>query len=1363
MLRRLRPALFVLLIAPLSPAQSTWFPFTLPWDDASKTVVDASDLLIDYPGQDPATVVDARGHLRAGSDGHFYFENTGRRARFWGVNFTFNANFPTCPDEPLRAGEFPDDRVSEKVARRLAKLGVNVVRFHHVDTSVSPNGIWDRQYYPNDTQHLDPGQLRRLDHLVYQLRKNGIYVNINLKVGRHFGPGDGILDSRLFTGSLSYFQGVSHFNQRMIELQQDYARQLLTHRNPYTGKTYAEDPAVIFVEIANEDSLFGNLYLDTLNYVPDVSGSLPERYSRELDTLWNEWLARRYLSREALDAAWKSHETVVDTSNKIRNGGFENGMSEWTVQQLGSARAAGRVESNAGPDGSAALRVDVTSDGTNWHVQAFQQGHAIEANKTYEFAFYARASNPGELTVDIMKGVAPWSNFGLSKTFRLSTTWQRFTGRFQANDTDSSTVRPTFELGARDNTIWIDQVEFRSSVPKGLESDESLAAGTVRRPVRADLGSYTPARIIDLFRFYTEVDEDYFVGMQRYLKEDLGVKALVTGTAPWWTYLGDTATQAKLDFVDGHYYWDHPSWPPGQEWAPTGWKITNQPFINQLQNLAGLAAQAVEGRPYTVSEFNEVFPNRYALEGPLLVAMIANLQDWDAVYMFDYAGSTASFDDTFTSSFFSHAGNPIKTAQLPICSRIFLSRQSSSASESVSVELTREELARGFAKGVVNGSSLLASKGLDRRAFLKARQRIRTFDRTEPTNIDYPVTAGSVTSSNEELIWNTENDQAAYLRVKGSAVQGAIGFVKGSTLDLGDWSFRVGDAGPSHMAVLLQSRDAAPLRETRRMILSIWTEHQNSEMGWNDTQTSVDNRWGHAPTIVRPAQIDLTLRFPSAPSIQLYPLDEIGNRKPALTGQVADKVSQFQLDTGRDQTVWYEIEINDEAAIADFTVPAAGPFQLFTDGSARELRAGWFEVENRAGAALRATALLEYSTRGILTSAGRLPVSSPMALARTPVIRNSRLDTAVALLNKQPAANTIVMRLLDTSGTSQGNEKLERLQPGEARAFFVRERFSVSENFEGLLELSSASQFYALTLRSTINSAGDFSLTPYPAESTSAGPLYFAHLAADGAYSSDILLWNSQSQPVSARVEFFSPQGVATTAGGQPALAEVSLSPGQLKRIGLPRAATAFYGYARITLMSGAALPSITAVITRWESGGPVSEAGVPATSALGEDLLLVAERANQRTALALVNPGTGTATVDLELLSSEIPAPGTGKAQIRLQSGEKRAFFLYEIFPKLPTYFTGSLRVKSASNVATLALLGITNARDNFLLAAVTGEAALAPISPGSVAVVPRFATGAGYRTILYLLPDKAGTAGSQGRIRFYDTTGAPQALLFR
>src|SRR5713226_4529335 len=89
--------LTLLLCQSLLHAQVNWFPFTLPWDDDSQTVLDASDLLVDFLGQDPAIVIESRGFVRAGADGHFYFEKNGKRARFWGVNFTFNANFPPCP------------------------------------------------------------------------------------------------------------------------------------------------------------------------------------------------------------------------------------------------------------------------------------------------------------------------------------------------------------------------------------------------------------------------------------------------------------------------------------------------------------------------------------------------------------------------------------------------------------------------------------------------------------------------------------------------------------------------------------------------------------------------------------------------------------------------------------------------------------------------------------------------------------------------------------------------------------------------------------------------------------------------------------------------------------------------------------------------------------------------------------------------------------------------------------------------------------------------------------------------------------------------------------------------------------------
>jgi len=48
---------------------------------------------------------------------------------------------------------------------------------------------------------------------------------------------------------------VGFFDEQVLDLQKEYARKLLTHRNAYTQRTYAEDPAVAFVEINNENGL----------------------------------------------------------------------------------------------------------------------------------------------------------------------------------------------------------------------------------------------------------------------------------------------------------------------------------------------------------------------------------------------------------------------------------------------------------------------------------------------------------------------------------------------------------------------------------------------------------------------------------------------------------------------------------------------------------------------------------------------------------------------------------------------------------------------------------------------------------------------------------------------------------------------------------------------------------------------------------------------------------------------------------------------------------------------------------------------------------------------------------------------------
>ena len=131
-----------------------------------------------------------------------------RSLRLLGVNFCFGANFPRH-----------DDAV--KVAARLAKFGVNAVRFHHMDMHKAPGGI-----FAADGKTLDPDQLDRLDFLIARLKENGIYADLNLHVSRTH-PG-----MPTWEGGPTYHKGVDNFIPEMIEWQHGYARGLLTHLNP---------------------------------------------------------------------------------------------------------------------------------------------------------------------------------------------------------------------------------------------------------------------------------------------------------------------------------------------------------------------------------------------------------------------------------------------------------------------------------------------------------------------------------------------------------------------------------------------------------------------------------------------------------------------------------------------------------------------------------------------------------------------------------------------------------------------------------------------------------------------------------------------------------------------------------------------------------------------------------------------------------------------------------------------------------------------------------------------------------------------------------------------------------------------------
>jgi len=246
-----------------------WYPFTFPNDDTNLDAIDLTRFLDPPAGK--------HGFNAVRPDGHFYFAD-GTRARFFGTNIGGPSAFPDKAKAPV-------------IAARLAKYGVNLLRIHAID------GRWGRliDYAKGDSRSFRADMLDRLDFFVAELRKRGIYIYFDMLDYRRFMPGDGVTDAEKFEhGWKNSIKGATCFNDRLIELQKEFATRFFTHRNPYTGLRYTDDPAVAVVEITNENSVF---------YFRNTTLTLPV-YVDELKARWNRWLVDRFGGRDALAKAW---------------------------------------------------------------------------------------------------------------------------------------------------------------------------------------------------------------------------------------------------------------------------------------------------------------------------------------------------------------------------------------------------------------------------------------------------------------------------------------------------------------------------------------------------------------------------------------------------------------------------------------------------------------------------------------------------------------------------------------------------------------------------------------------------------------------------------------------------------------------------------------------------------------------------------------------------------------------------------------------------------------------------------------------------------------------------------------------------
>ena len=258
----------------LAPVSSDWYENLLP---ADQFPVDLSYL---NAAEKPAG---KRGFLSE-ADGQLAFAD-GTRARFWGTNLTAYALFQTGLDDTVQQ------------ARRLSKLGFNLIRIHHLDSAwVKPN-IFASDGAGGVT--LNAEAMRALDWWIKALSDEGIYVWFDLNVGRVFAP-EGLEAAEELKDRNKNIsaQGFAYLNEPIEAKMKELNHLILSHVNQYTGLAYKDDPRIAFYLITNENDLshhFGNLFLPdkkrpvhSARYMA-ASAEFAAQHDLDPEKTWRSW------------------------------------------------------------------------------------------------------------------------------------------------------------------------------------------------------------------------------------------------------------------------------------------------------------------------------------------------------------------------------------------------------------------------------------------------------------------------------------------------------------------------------------------------------------------------------------------------------------------------------------------------------------------------------------------------------------------------------------------------------------------------------------------------------------------------------------------------------------------------------------------------------------------------------------------------------------------------------------------------------------------------------------------------------------------------------------------------------------------
>ncbi len=853
------------------------FNFRIPYNDNS-----VSAFLPKFP-QNPITDTDRVSVL--GNN----FIVKGKPYKFWGVNVGAAA----CFQQKVLVDQF---------VPHMAKMGINLVRLHHLDNPWAGENF---SFFKTNgtTRAITPASLDKFEYMTSQFKQNGIYINLNLNVSRTFSKLDGVLDA----DSLKDFaKGVTIFDPQLIALQKEYAKQILTHVNPYTGLKLIDDPALAVVEIINENTLYG-MWKDNQLKTTKQGGNLLVRQDALLTKMWNDFISKKYKNQVELAAAW-ANTGGVQSVERIANGNFEVPTlnSKWQMENHEGAVATFALDSKEKASGDNSMKIQIDKRGAaDWHIQMKYVNFTVKKGQSYVVKLSAKASKVRKLQISMTRDNAPYTYYSGSEV-EINTIWKTYKVTLSASEDNDNQARMAFMVGNDEGSIWIDDISMAEPQLLSLESNELLTQKNLRRIDYSERGIYGPQRMADQAEFIINTQKNFMENMRTYLKDTLGVKVPITGTNAL-TGIQQGLEHENMDYIDDHNYWDHPQF-PGIPWDENNWLINNTPNLKTKDGNAISGAMAginFANKPFTVSEYMHAAPNKYRVEMVPTMTAYSAFHGVDGIMYFDYNTEETIKQDK-QQGFFTVANDNSVMSLFPSCAFAYRYGLIKEATPII-VNYSEKDIYNSFktdgegrwGKYVPYDKTLQLTNSFQVGSY-------RSSEVSQLFKIPSPQNNIFITSTNETNL-NTSKGLLTTTTPKFLAVTGFL--AEAINNNLGNLTIK---AAKEFGALTWLSTSNKALIDADTTFLTLSTQMRNSNMIWNVANTSLGKNWGAEPTVMQPIDLKMNLNS-KAEYLKLHVLSPTG---ASLSSKYFKPISksgdlntfEITLTQTADKTLWYALE-----------------------------------------------------------------------------------------------------------------------------------------------------------------------------------------------------------------------------------------------------------------------------------------------------------------------------------------------------------------------------------------------------------------------------------------------------------------------